>query len=292
MSNTLASRRVQNLRRSLINQIPRIPNNRISLNSLESKTDTDLFIIYMCWQIRHVSISPRVIINLPVLKDDSRASILAPNIEAFLANVESGSDLNPYLSRSAHRHGYVMENDPSIETTSSWEDKDFLLNVMGFHHFHLGLEKKSNGLIARTNEVLFAHVSRNSFKVIGLFDHTVFDWAVEDHLTPERQKLWLIYDQFQATQIAPGGMAIGGIGGMGITTAGTPMIITQMAINQVRCIEKVNPRLDDLCYVQEVICRNLEFPEKIKLSWRFSHLDFGLFNEPSREFINLLPSRV
>ena len=285
------SKRVRAFRASLIKQIPRIPNNKSSLRILESKAHTDLLIIYMCWRLRHVAIRPRTVIDLSVLDCDSRATALTPNIEAFTRDVEMGSDLTPYLSLKANRDGYVVAYDPGLTNTSSWEDKDFLLNVMGLHHFHLGLKKEKRGHVARTNEVLFAYVSRDSFQVLGLFDHSVFDWTVEDELTPERARLWSVFNEFQATQAATGEIMIGGIGGMGITTAGTPTVVTWKAIKQVEIIRKLEPNLDDIDFVKSLYGEH-QFPEKIKLSWHYNHLDFGLVNEPSREFLKLLPGPV
>ena len=285
------SKRVRAFRKKLIRQIPRRPNDRTSLRSLESKTHTDLFIIYMCWRIRHVAIRPRTVVDLSVLEGDSRAGALAPKIKALVANVEAGSDLGPYLSLKAHSHGYVMAHDPSMTNTSSWEDKDFLLNVMGLHHFHVGLKKEERGHVVRTKEVLFAYVSRDAFQVLGLFDHKVFDYTVDDRMTPERARLWSIYNAFQAAQATPGEIVVGGIGGMGITTAGTPTVLTWTAIRQAEIIRQLEPKLDDIDFVRTLYGEH-QFPKKVKLSWHFNHLDFGLVNEPSEEFLKLLPGPV
>ena len=285
------SKRVRAFRRDLIKHIPRIPNDKTSLHSLESKTHTDLFIIYMCWRLRHVAIRPRKVNDLSVLDGDARATSLAPNIKALIASVEAGLDLGPYLSLKAHCDGYVLEHDPSMTSTSSWEDKDFLLNVMGLHHFHLGLNREKGGHAARTKEVLFAYVSRDSFQVLGLFDHSVFDWTVDDEMTPERARLWSIYNGFQAAQAAPGEIVIGGIRGMGITTAGTPIVVTWTAIRQTEIIRQLEPNLDDIDFVKDLYGEH-RFPEKIKLSWHYNHLDFGLVNEPSKEFLKLIPGPV
>lgn len=282
------SKRVRAFRTKLIKQIPRVPNDKSSLLALESKANTDLFIIYMCWRLRHVAIRPRKVTDLSVLDSDSRAAALAPNIKALTGDVEMGSDLTPYLSLKANRDGYVVAHDPDLTNTSSWEDKDFLLNVMGLHHFHLGLTREKRGHVARTREVLFAYVSRDSFQVLGLFDHTVFDWTVEDELTPERAKLWSVFDDFQSARTAPGEIVVGGIGGLGITAAGTPTIVTWVAIKQVEIMRQLEPKLDDIDFVKSLYGEH-QIPERIKFSWHYNHLDFGLVNEPSEEFIKLLP---
>ena len=48
--------------------------------------------------------------------------------------------------------------------------------------------------MARTDEVLFASVTCDTFKILGLFDHSVFDWSVDDAMAPERERLWSFHD--------------------------------------------------------------------------------------------------
>jgi hypothetical protein len=47
---------------------------------------------------------------------------------------------------------------------------------MGLHHFHLGLTMGAAGHAARTNQVLFASVTRDEFEFLGLFDHSAFEY--------------------------------------------------------------------------------------------------------------------
>ena len=120
------SRRFQKFRNRLIREVPRIPNDRASLAALESKGDSELLRIYMCWKLRQVATRPRRVTGQSALKADCRATSLQPNIEAFIRAVEAGADLNRYLSTKAHRHGYVLAADPEIADSRTWEDKDFL----------------------------------------------------------------------------------------------------------------------------------------------------------------------
>ena len=282
------SKRFRKFRGTLTKSIPRIPNNKASLQALLSKHPTDLLIVYMCWRLRHVGIRPRKVMGLSVLDSDPRGGALKPNIDAFTKAVAAGADLRPYLSKRVHREGYVMGADPEQTNTATWEDKDFLLNVMGLHHFHLGLHRQASGLMGRTDEVMFAHVSRDTLKVLGLFDHTVFDWAVNDAIAPEREKLWSIHDKYQAAQAGPGEILMGGLGGLGITMAGTPTVVTMTAIRQIKLIRKIEPRLDEPQYAKEMFA---EFPVagKVKPAWHYVHLDFGLLNEATGDFKCLVP---
>jgi hypothetical protein len=50
-----------------------------------------------------------------------------------------------------------------------WSDKDFLLNVMGYHHFHLGTAVQRRGYVDRTDDLIFAEVRRDTFTVIAIF---------------------------------------------------------------------------------------------------------------------------
>ena len=55
---------------------------------------------------------------------------------------------------------------------------------------------QNTGLSLRTNEVLFAKVTRDSFHAVALFDHSVFDQLSDSELTDERSRMWDIYDKY------------------------------------------------------------------------------------------------
>ena len=282
------SKRFKKFRESLIKKIPRLPNNKESLTALRSKNHTDLLITYMCWRLRQVAVRARRVTGLSVLEDDPRFEALEAKVEAFTKAVEAGADLGPYLSKRAHREGYVMDGDPKKTNTVTWEDKDFLLNVMGLHHFHLGLRQEKSGLMGRTVEVVFAHVSRDTVDILGLFDHSVFEWTIGDTMVPERRRLWAIHDEYQAAHAGPGPMLMGGIGGMGVTLAGTPTVVTLKAIRLLELVRKTDPELEDAEYAKEAF---EEFPvsSKVRPAWHYDHLDFGLLNEATGDFKYLMP---
>ena len=281
------SKRFTKFRESLIKKIPRLPNNKESLTALRSKNHTDFLITYMCWRLRHVAVRARRVTGLSVLENDPRFEVLEVKVEAFTKAVEVGADLGPYLSKRAHREGYVTDVDPKRANTATWEDKDFLLNVMGLHHFHLGLRQGASGLMGRTDEVVFAHVSRDTVDILGLFDHSVFEWTIGDTMVPERQRLWTIYDEYQAAQAGPGPMLMGGIGGIGVTLSGTPMVVTMKAIRLLEIVRKTEPELDDAENAKKAFA---EFPvSSVRPAWHYDHLDFGLLNDATGDFKCLMP---
>lgn len=268
------SRRIMRFRKDIIDRIPRRPNNRQSLQSLQLKCDTDLLIIYMCWRMRHVAARPRTVLGYSDLKNDSRFEGLKSNIEAFKEVVERGDDLAGHLSKKAHHDGYVMDCDPERINAATWEDKDLLLNVTGLHHFHLGCHQEPGGLMGRTDTVAFAHVSRDAFQFLGLFDHSAFELTTNGAMPSERNRLLKIRDEYMYAQAEPG-VYLGGYGNQGITTSGTPVVVTLYAIHIMKLIRGIDPKLDNKDSIKQLFP---DIPDSVKIepTWHFDHLDFGL----------------
>ena len=250
--------------------------------AMEAKALTDLLITYIGWRIRFVASRPRKVIGLPTLNDDNRTAKLRPNIDAFLRQVEQGADLTPYLSLLA-RKGYTPAAENRSVGGDTWADKDFLLNVMGLHHFHLGLHLESAGHIVRTNEVLFASVTRDEFEILGLADHHAFEHEDTGAMTPERNRLWTMYQERQARDALPGQLVIGGFGNLGIATSGHPVVVTLAAQRHIKIIEDIEPKLDDPSYVRTLYGQRA-VPTKPKPKWAYRHLDLGLLDEPAQHF--------
>ncbi|MBC7078116.1 MAG: hypothetical protein H5T92_07420, partial [Synergistales bacterium] len=245
------SKRVRAFRRGITSEIPRFPNNRASLDALEKKSLTSLLVTYIGWRLRHVAARPRGVTGQSALSGDPRAAALQPNIDAFIQAVQAGDDLTPYLSLRAITRGYT----PAAEAgggDDSWADKDFVLNVMGLHHFHLGLTTESAGHKARTDEVLFASVTRDQLEIIGLFDHAAFEYNDNGAMTAERSRLWSVFTALQERHALPGQLMIGGFGGLGISTAGSPVAVVRAAQEHVRILTEIDPKLDDPAFVQSL----------------------------------------
>jgi hypothetical protein len=170
------SKRVRALRLGLAKQIPKFPNDKASLQSLERKPLGSLLIDYANWAIRYVAPRPRKVIIEPTASMDSRWKVLQKDIAAFLEKVKRGDDLTPHLSLEPHTRGYTPAASAQGPDVDRWADKDMLLNVMGYHHFHLNMTIEPKGFASRKveNEILFAHVTREEFTVVGIFDHSVF----------------------------------------------------------------------------------------------------------------------
>ena len=95
------SKTIKRLKRELIKDLPSFPNNKETKETLESKKLTDLLIDYLSWKARLITPRKRkIIINNEVdITDNTITSILnSENYINLKKKIESGDDLNPYLS--------------------------------------------------------------------------------------------------------------------------------------------------------------------------------------------------
>jgi hypothetical protein len=175
MREQYTSKRIINFKKDLIKIIPRIPNDRQTLNKIEQLSLTEILIIYLNWITRLIPPRNRMVIIEPPLKLDAKWGILSSNIEYLFEKVKTSKDLIPHLSLKSYKEGYCPFAKKEDGSCDRWADKDFLLNIMGYHHFHLGIEYEDAGHIKRTDDVLFAEVTKETFTAIGFFNHSVFE---------------------------------------------------------------------------------------------------------------------
>jgi hypothetical protein len=267
------SKRVKDFRLGLAKQIPKFPNNRASLRALQAKPLGQLLIDYVNWRIRLVAPHPRAIMLESSATSDSRWHGLATEIQALLKKVEQGDDLTLYLSDDSRTRGFTpAASGTAAKLVDRWADKDMLLNVMGYHHFHFDAFPK------RSNDVLFAHVTRDTFTVVGIFDHTVFEF-LKKPMTAERDRLWQIFQDRAALSAPPGSVAVQSL----ITTSGHPVYVVNLASNYARVIREIDLKLDDPSFVRWFYQQaGFSVPAKPKLRWHLQHLDLGILDKENR----------
>ncbi len=275
------SNRIKKFRLSLAKQIPKFPNNKHSLQILESKGLGNLLIDYANWAIRYVAMRPRFVEIHPTATQDKRWKVLNSEINQFLSKVRNGEDLTPHLSLQPHTQGCTPAASLCGIDTSRWADKDFLLNVMGYHHFHLGLKFERNGHIGRTNNLLFARVNRSKFEVIAIFDHSVFNTNPDGSMSAERTRLWSIFDRLSLLGVPAGSCVVSSL----IATSGHPVQIVELAGRYAHFIQNFDRSLDESGAVIKLYEEaGFKSPVKSKLRWHLNWLDLGLLDEPSNHF--------
>jgi len=246
---------------------------------MEGKHLPELLIDYVNWRSRYVGERPRTISIEPAVQADPRWSSHAAAIKSFLEKVERGDDLTPHLSLEPHTRGYApAARSRGATPDDRWSDKDFLLNIMSFHHFHLGTTLQERGHVDRTNELIFAQVGRDIFKVIAIFDHDVFEKG-----SAERMRLWSLHESIITRGASPGSVVMAGM----IATSGHSVHVVRYASDCARVIRELEPKLDDPEYVRSLYRPPEEAPAKSKLSWRFRHLDLGIYDAAKPIFMIL-----
>jgi hypothetical protein len=228
--------RVKNFRSWLVNAIPRVPNDGASKLHMQQKQLPELLIDYVNWRSRYVGQRPRTVTVEPATKADPRWSAHAAAIGAFIDKVRRGDDLAPHLSIKPHTQGYAPAARAPGATEDRWSDKDFLLNIMGYHHFHLGTAIQKRGHVDRTDDLIFAEVHRDTFKVIAIFGHEVFEQN-----STERMRLWSVHEEIVFRGAPAGSPAVAGL----IATSGHNIQVVHYAQQCAKIIRDYEQKLDD-----------------------------------------------
>jgi hypothetical protein len=284
MNSTAESKRIRAFRLGLARQIPRFPNDRASLETLTAKSTGALLIDYANWAIRYVPPRQRTVVIEPQATQDPRWLQHKVNLEGFLDKVRRGEDLTPHLSLQPHTRGFTPAASAPGPAVDRWADKDMILNITGYHHFHPQLTIEPGGFATRRNDVLFATVTRTEFTVIALFDHSVFDAEPSGPLSAERERLWTIFEE-RSMRAAPPGSAV--ILSM-VATSGHSPHFTKLAMDYARLIRDMDPKLDEPGYVA-ALAEGSGYvpPARPKFKWYLYYLDLGVLEKTENRLLVL-----
>lgn len=283
MNSTLEPKRVKNFRLEMAKRIPRSPNNGDTLRELAAMDLTTLLVHYSNWVSRFIRPRKRAVRVEPEVIKDRRWIGLAPEINSFLDKVRRGEDITAHLSTLVSRKGYVGKS--LIPPGDKWRDKDLLLNVMGYHHFHLSSTPVAGRQNERTDDVLFAQITRDAFSAIGIFDHSVFKMvdALPATLNAERERLWNVFEN-RNSQGRPPGVYIQSL----ITTSGHTYWQSSLSMQYARTIYQYDEKLEDQDYVAEIflIDERRDFGT-LKPVWALDFLDLCILEEKSKRKVVL-----
>ncbi len=279
------SKRIKRLKDNLIKELPFFPNDKDTLKELESKSLNGVLFHYLHWKTRLLPDRQRKVQIAPEVTSDKRWKLLKNGINKLLDKIRNGEDVLPFLSERAHKNGYTPIQRVNDGKVDSWEDKDQLLNTKGFYHFHLNMNINRNGLSERTDDVLFAYVTRDKFHAIGIFNHSVFKSSDSNgSMNAERKRMWELHDKYTTLGMEPGTVYVSNP----ITTSGHPIHLTQMGDYYAKIIREYDSKLDDRIFVNSLYDQgNLSRPSKFNFEWHINGLDLGVFDKKTEVLFNI-----
>lgn len=279
------SKRIRKLKENLIKELPFFPNDKETLNELKEKGLNDILINYLHWKTRLIPTRIRRVHLAPEVTSDKRWKSLRQGINGLLDKVRKGIDISPHLSMRAHKDGYTPLQRVKDGLADSWDDKDQLLNTKGFHHFHLSMNIQNSGLSERTDDVLFAYVSRDIFHAVGIFNHSVFDSAdINGQMSAERTRMWGLHEKHVTFGMAPGTAYIS----HPIATSGHPLYLVRMCDYYAKIIRDNDKKLDERSFVNTIYEEGgLTAPSKFDFEWHLNGLDLGFLDKKTKTLFNL-----
>jgi len=279
----MESKSIKKFKSALVKEIPFFPNNKETKDDLMNQSISSVMFYYIHWAYRFVPKRPRKVIIENYAINDYRWKNIVTDINDFIAKVKSGEDLTPYLSLLVHSKGYTTGSRIQNGDAERWDDKDFILNIMGFHHFHLEPYIKDKNT-ERTNNVIFAKITRDEFILVAIFNHDVFDSEKvnNNEMNDERTRLWKIFDEYSSKGIRRGEVYLPSI----ITMSGHPLRIYHITQEYTHVLNEIDQKLNDkeflLSFYEE---QGLSIPKNNKLNWHFKGLDFGLLDKANSFFV-------
>jgi hypothetical protein len=220
------------VRRHILDAVP-----VVARQEMEPKTLSSLFIEYRIWRGRFVAPGPRQVHRAPELVRHPKASTHRAALDAIEHATRNGDDLTPHLSRAVRRLG-----------------RDLLLADWGIHHLHLSTSLDPDGFVSRTGDVLFAAFTATDAYWLDIRKHEKDgdNWAAEEvfailvrnwpgsglvHRFEGDTGLSQKYSDEDRRELRKAGVMnlmevdskVYVPGGVGLTTAGTPIEATRAA---------------------------------------------------------------
>ncbi|MFL7040283.1 hypothetical protein [Vibrio lentus] len=266
------SKSIKKLKNELIKTLPFFPNDKETLMELKSQKLSDVMFFYLNWASRQIPHRRRKVHRYTELTSDRRYKGLKDQIAALLEKASNGDDLSLFLSDKANKKGYTPMKRILEGKADSDEDKDKVLNTKGFHHFHL------KAMPNRTDEVLFARVTRTEFHAIAIFDHSVFNpKKCNESLEPEIRRMWDIHKKY-ATMGMPTGS--GFMPTKPLSMSGHPVGMTFMTDYYMEIINQYDALLTERSFINDLYqFGNIDIPKKFKLEWKLNALDLVILDK-------------
>ncbi|EKN5078092.1 hypothetical protein ACLIXB_003714 [Yersinia enterocolitica] len=271
---------IERFRQMMIKELPKVPNTPMAIAELEKMPTRVIISNYITWKIRTVPVRKRTIKVFPMGIDFNIFINKYPDIKGFLNKVINGDDLNQYLSEQVRTHGVVL---PGASLKSKGKDIDSFVLREGLYHFHFAPRNNKNPK-GRSNYLIFADVSKDTFTIVAIAPHSVFYHGSEDAL-----KFFHIRRMYLERDIPPNQPYMLNP----VTCTGHTLEIFGYAIHCEDTINSIDPQINDSHFISQLYkdgklqIPSLEQPKKTKLMWYFHDLNLGILEKNKGHFFGV-----
>jgi len=268
----------------MIRSLPRAPNNRASLETMQGMSTNELISAFVTWRMRLIPAKPRTVKLWPGGITPARFYALKSKLLPLLNKVKAGHDLTPQLSDLVNTKGIVLPEGRRTKDRQR-QDIDRMLIRHGLHHFHVGLHESGNPK-GRSGMLVFADVLENEFRIVAVSNHDAFRPS-----TSEFQRIFRIASTYVAKEIPPGQ----GFFTNPVMSSGHSMLVIMFGIKCQDHIKRLDPQLDDSAFIDKLyeehaIVRDgarVLRPRKPSFVWHFRDLAFGFLERTTNTFFCL-----
>lgn len=275
--------RVQKFRDEMIDEIPRVPNDRVSRESLRVMPTNKLILAYITWRMRLIPKKPRAIRVWSGGVTLSEFQIAKAKLQPLLGKVIAGEDLTPHLSDLVNTKGIIL---PGAKQSAKRQDIDMVLTRNGLHHFHVGIVDSGNPK-GRSGSLVFAEVLDKEFRIVAISDHRAFK-----RQSAEQSRFFRICEAYMAKDIPPGQ----GFMSNPVMSSGHSMLVMLFSKKCDDELRRLDPVLDDPAFIDKLyndqpILRGgqpVVRPANPSMRWYFEDLRFGIVDTQTMVFFCIL----
>lgn len=276
--------RIKAFRDSLINEMPRVPNNKPSRALLEAQPTRQLILSFVTWRMRLIPPKPRRVGLWTGGVTPSALRSAGSGLGQFLKKVEVGEDLTPHLSNLVNTKGVIL---PGANPADRGKDIDGVLTRNGLHHFHIGAAGVGNPK-GRSGTLVFAEVLEAEFRIVAISDHGAFVRG-----SAEQLRFFRICRAYIAKDVPPGQ----GFMANPVMSSGHSLIVTIFSDRCEDQIERLDPQLDNSLFIDKLYSDQLVMrdgqpvvrPPNPLLAWYFNDLKFGILDRRTEVFFCIYP---
>jgi hypothetical protein len=275
--------RIQAFRNDIIEGLPRVPNNRASLEAVRAMPTRQLILAFLTWQMRLIPAKPRAVTFWSAGVTRLQYQAAQVKLRPLLEKVATGKDLTPHLSRDVDTKGIILSG---ASASQARKDIDMVLTRHGLHHFHVGVAGPGNPK-GRSGTLVFAEVLDKEFRIVAISNH--------DALKPgkEHQRFFQICRSYMAKDVPPGQAFMPNP----VMASGHSMLVTLFAVKCEDEMSRLDPLLDDPEFIDKLyhgqtILRDgqpIAKPENPAMAWHFDDLKFGILERRTKVFFCIFP---